>query len=78
MGTYGYLDDFIVLGESLDECNLALGVLMRLLRYLGFHLSYPKIVMPSQCVVYLGIQIDTVAMQLSLPPDKLSNLNDVV
>ena len=78
LGTYGYSDDFIVMGENLDECNLALGVLMRLLRYLGFHLSYPKIVMPAQSVVYLGIQIDTVAMQLSLPPDKLTNLNNVV
>ena len=34
--------------------------------------------MPAQSVDYLGIQIDTVAMQLSLPPDKLTNLNNVV
>jgi hypothetical protein len=33
---------------------------------------------PSTCLTFLGIQIDSVAMQLSLPPDKLSRIRGLV
>ena len=76
--TFGYLDDFIVLGDTREECMLALNVLYMLLRQLGFHLAYEKMVMPAQCVTYLGIQIDSVSMELSLPPGKLTSMSELV
>ena len=33
---------------------------------------------PSTCLTFLGIEVDTVALQLRLPSDKLANLKDIL
>ena len=69
-----YLDDFLVFGESFQECQLAQSTLITLLGDLGFCVSWKKCASPSTCVRYLGILIDSVTMSLSLPDDKLLKL----
>ena len=59
-----YLDDSIVLGKSWCKCRDAQLVLQNILRRLGFYIAYPKVISPSQTVIYLGIQIDSVDMKL--------------
>ena len=76
--TYGYLDDFLVMADTEIECKKALDVLCKLLTYLGFEIAEEKLVAPSQVVKYLGLHIDSVNMELSLPPDKLERLNKLV
>ena len=66
-----YLDDFIVIGKCYGDCVKARNVVMSLLRYLGFYVSYSKVSDPSCCTVYLGIEIDSIAMELRLPEGKL-------
>ena len=75
---FGYLDDFLVMGQTYSECNRALNVLSEFLSFLGFELALEKVVKPSQSVKYLGLLIDSVKMELSLPPDKLKKLYDLV
>lgn len=75
---FGYIDDYIILADSQEECVFVLNTLIRLLRTLGFHLSYEKFEGPSQFVTYLGINIDSINMELSLPPDKVDTLNKLV
>ena len=69
-----YLDDFLVFGESFCQCQLAQLTLITLLGDMGFCVSWKKCATPALCVHYLGIQIDSVNMSLSLPDDKLVKL----
>jgi len=48
--------------------------LIVLLRRLGFQINWKKIVDPTQELVFLGIQINTLTGLLSLKPDKLQAL----
>ena len=69
-----YLDDFIVFGNTHEECQTAQTTLITLLGQLGFQVSWKKCSSPSQCTRYLGILFDSVNMRLLLPEDKLSKL----
>ena len=68
------LDDFIVIADSYVDCVKAQNVVISLLRFLGFYVSYSKVTNPSTCTVCLGIEIDSVAMELCLPEGKLVKL----
>ena len=70
-----YIDDFLVFGETFEECQLAQVTLIRLLGELGFQVSWKKCCSPSQRVRYLGINFDSGHMTLSLPDDKLDKLH---
>ena len=50
--------------------------LMTLLRELGFAINYNKVVGPTTRLTFLGIEIDTVDFNLSLPPEKLRALQE--
>lgn len=71
-----YIDDFLVVGKTYDECNRALHALIKLVRQLGFHISYDKVVGPTQQLTFLGLQINTQRCTLSLGADKLNKLED--
>lgn len=73
-----YLDDFLVIDESYDDCSAALKKLLQVLRLLGFHINYSKIEGPSQRLVFLGVLIDTVDMTLSLPNEKLIDFHKLL
>ena len=73
--TVNYLDDFIVFGSDMESCRHAQLTLHTLLRDLGFHIAYKKVVSPSTVVTYLGIQIDSLSMTLKLPPSKMEKLH---
>ena len=45
---------------------------------LGFLIAWDKVVVPSTCVKYLGIEIDSVAMELRLPAHILDKLRLLV
>ena len=68
-----YLDDFLFLGAaSTHECASSLQTALQVCQRLGVPVAAHKTEGPSTRLTFLGIQIDSVAMQLSLPPDKLS------
>ena len=69
-----YLDDFIAIGSDFAQCLEAQNDIVETLRYLGFHVSYDKLIGPSRSVVYLGIVIDSERMELRLPEGKLAKL----
>ena len=43
-----YLDDFLVIGASREQCQLAYDMLLQLLLDLGFSISQHKLVAPTQ------------------------------
>ncbi len=67
-----YLDDFIVVGApATSECARSLEILLDACRELGTPVASHKCTGPTSCLVFLGILIDTVKMEISLPKEKL-------
>ena len=69
-----YLDDFLIISDSKEACAQALSNLILLLRKLGFAIHWGKVVDPSQKIIFLGIELDSINMTLRLPHDKLDLL----
>ena len=66
-----YLDDFLICAPTMKECTTALSTLVSLLRHLGFCINWDKVVDPTRCITFLGIEINTETMSKRLPVDKL-------
>lgn len=73
-GTVAFIDDFFLAAPTYEECNKWLHILLKLLRKLGFYISYKKVVGPTHRVTFLGMKIDTCSGTLSLGQDKLQRL----
>lgn len=69
-----YLDDFLILANSAEECSYWTLELISLLRQLGFAINYNKVVGPAQCLEFLGVEIDSTAGVLRLSTRKMSKL----
>ncbi|KAN0018573.1 hypothetical protein ACTFIU_011191 [Dictyostelium citrinum] len=66
-----YLDDLLIVGSTKEECLSNLDKTMKLLVKLGFKLNLEKSVLePTQSITFLGLQIDSVSMQLLVPKEK--------
>lgn len=66
-----YLDDFLIIADSQEICAAALNCLIQLLRRLGFAIHWGKVIDPTTCITFLGIELDSVSMSMRLPEDKL-------
>jgi hypothetical protein len=67
-----YLDDFIVLVPPRSpQCQQNLTTLQRECSRLGVTIAAHKTEGPTTCLVFLGIEIDTIAGELRLPDEKL-------
>lgn len=71
-----YLDDFLIISESLQQCAEALNCLVQLLRKLGFAIHWGKVVDPTTKITFLGIELDSLEMATRLPEAKLQNFRD--
>jgi len=69
-----YLDDFLIIADTMVEYQQAYEELIKLLGELGFQINWDKAVGPCQRLTFLGIEIDTVHRQLTLPERKLCEL----
>lgn len=61
----------LIISESKKVCAEALNILIQLLRKLGFMIHWGKVVDPTTCITFLGIELNSVSMTLSLPEEKL-------
>jgi hypothetical protein len=73
-----YQDDFLVIGETYEECICGWISLIQLLMDLGFGISYNKLEAPAQVITFLGIRIDSKCMQLSLPSNKMLDIKQCI
>ena len=74
-----YLDDFITIGRpGMDECSKNFQCMLETCSTAGVPVEAKKSEGPTTSLVFLGIEIDTVAMQLRLPQDKLDRLRETV
>lgn len=66
-----YLDDILIVSDTKANGIYLIQNAIRILRSLGFAISYKKVEGPSQTLTFLGIQINTTQCTLSLPGDKM-------
>ena len=53
-GVVAYIDDFFIAAATYEEYRKWMDILIKLLRKLGFLISWKKVVGPSQCITFLG------------------------
>lgn len=71
----GYIDDTIIIGNSLTETERAIAATKSILEELGFTVHPQKSVLkPTREIAYLGFIINSVDMVISLPPDKVDDV----
>lgn len=75
---YGYIDDFLIVGSSREECAHGLDIFLELISELGFLIAREKLEFPSQVIKYLGIIIDTELCQLRLPEGKIEKVKEAI
>ena len=70
-----YLDKFLFRGKSHDlTCQNTLLIFHQTCDQLGIPIAVEKTVEPTSSLTFLGIQLDTLSMQMRLPQDKLTEL----
>ena len=76
---FHYIDDFITIGApSADECSHNLSVIKEACRETGVPVEDKKTEGPTTSLTFLGLQLDTVALEISLPRDKLVSLREAL
>ena len=74
-----YLDDFLILGRpNSQECWQSLHQLQKVFEQLGLPIAPDKTEGPATVLSFLGIEIDTMAMEVRLPTNKLQALQATV
>ncbi|XP_069611202.1 uncharacterized protein [Ranitomeya imitator] len=74
-----YLDDFLFVGLANSEvCHYALAQFKDVMSCFGVPLSSEKNIGPVSVITFLGIEIDSVAMEFRLPQDKISKLQELI
>ena len=71
-----YLDDFFFCANSEEQCKQYMNAAQGAFKELGVPLAPEKIVGPSQCLTYLGIEIDSLHRIIRLPQDKYNELSE--
>uniref|UniRef100_A0A1Y1N1R8 Reverse transcriptase domain-containing protein n=2 Tax=Photinus pyralis TaxID=7054 RepID=A0A1Y1N1R8_PHOPY len=70
-----YLDDFLLLGDSYENCSLNVSSTRSLLCELGFIVNDVKSqLIPSKVCTFLGFCFDSVNMTIGLPEKKIASL----
>lgn len=74
-----FLDDFVLIGCSFEECTKSTHIVVSKLERLGFIINHKKSsLIPSKSCKYLGFLYNSEMMCLSLPPEKKQSiLNDL-
>ena len=73
-----YSDDIGGCEATLARAEQSSQVLSHLFKQLGLKESTSKYHPPSTCMPFLGIQFDTVRMEMSIPPEKLEEVREEV
>ena len=63
-----YLDDFLIIESSKQQCQIAVDTLLDLLQSLGFTRNWSKVVQPSQSLCFLGVEMDTAVVKPAIEP----------
>lgn len=70
-----YLDDIVFMNESREGVMADVSTAIDLVFSLGFLINWEKsVLLTSQSLEFLGLLIDSIALSLALPPDKVLSM----
>ena len=69
-----YLDDFCGGAHAKDEAGGLLEGILQLFKQLGVPVAPDKVEGPTTCLKFLGLIVDTVAMEVRIPEEKVTDL----
>lgn len=72
-----YVDDFLFVVKHEKAARALLAGALSLCQDLGLPMAADKTEGPTQCLTFLGIELDTIKMEARLPADKLSALRQL-
>lgn len=76
---FHYLDNFITVGKpGSPECEINMKIMEQMCKDTGTPVEEDKCEGPTTTIRFLGIELDTVAMEMRLPEDKLQQLRKQV
>ena len=74
-----YIDDFLTIGAPFsEECRKNTITMQSVCDEAGLPVEPSKSVGPTTCITFLGIQIDSIRQELSLPKEKLNQLQEMI
>ena len=73
--TLNYSDDFADVAPSLERSTLSFNLMGSLLQVLGLAESLDKAVSPTQVLTYLGVEFDTVKLEMRINSEKCQELS---
>ena len=72
---FNYIDDFFTLDNpGSDECRLNLTIMLGICESTGMPVEGDKCQGPVTCIPFLGMELDSSALEIRLPADKLARL----
>ena len=71
-----YLDDYFLVRDSHAACVCDLQAFQDLCHNLSVPLTSENLVLPTCCLQFLGVTLDSSLQEMRLPPDKLARLRD--
>lgn len=74
----GYIDDFLIIADSKEECQRYFEKFCALLAELGFEKAPKKCIEPCQCLEFLGITLDTTVPEARLSPEQRQRISEGV
>ena len=73
-----YLDDFLIIADDYETCLAHRCIVTSVIEFLGASVSWKKVTNPSTSSTFLGITINSVEMELSLPMEKVHKLETCI
>ena len=74
-----YIDDYITVGwPGSEECTNNISIMHRAFEEVGLPVEPEKDEGPDTCITCLGLDLDTVALEVRLPPAKLRHLRSLL
>lgn len=73
-----YLDDFCGGGATSEQAQYILDGILATFSELGVPVAPDKVEAPTTCLKYLGLVVDTVALQVRIPQEKLADLKSLL
>jgi len=71
----GYIDDSLLIGDTIQECNANITETVNLFTKLGFIIHEEKsVLIPKKKIIFLGFWIDSEKMIVTLPDEKVEKL----
>ena len=69
-----YLDDFLIIADTYEACLIQRNIVASVIEFLGASVAWKKVTEPATTTTFLGISIDSINMELTLPLEKVHKL----